>query len=234
MADENVHKGHRKRMKAKFLLHGFDVLEEHEVLEMLLYYAVPRSDTNPIAHKLLDHFGSISAVFDASIDMLLDAGVSENTAVLLKMIPDLSRLYLDDKYNNPSKVIDLSKIVDYFACKFIGREDEAVMLLLTDAKGKEVYSGIVAKGSINSTDLPVRKIIDLALRYNAKLAIIAHNHPSGVAIPSKDDLSATKIIQNALAHVNVILADHVVIADDDGVSMTSSEFCNGIFYSFND
>ncbi len=234
MPDDNVHKGHRKRMKAKFLLHGFDVFEEHEVLEMLLYYAIPRSDTNPIAHKLLERFGSISAVFDATVDMLTDAGISENNAILIKMIPELSRIYLDDKFNNTSKIVDFENIVDYFVCKYVGRSEETVMLLLADAKGKEIYCGIIAKGSINSTDLPVRKIVDLALRYNAKTAIIAHNHPSGVAIPSKEDLESTALIYNALAHVNVLLADHVIIADDDGVSLAYSEFGRGIIYSLTD
>ena len=219
MADDNVHKGHRQRMKSKFLLNGLDAFEQHEALEMLLYYAVPRCDTNPLAHRLLERFGSISAVFDASVDMLRDAVVSESTAALLKMIPEFSRLYLDDKYNNKNKKIDFDNLTDYFVKKFIGRNEEAVILLLADAKGKEIFSGVIAKGSINSSDVPIRKIVDLSLRYNAKTACIAHNHPSGAAIPSLEDIETTRSVYQALMHINVILADHIIVADGDAVSL---------------
>lgn len=234
MPEDNVHKGHRKRMKSKFLLHGIEVFEEHEVLEMLLYYAVPRCDTNPIAHKLLERFGSISAIFDATVDMLTDAGLSENTAVLIKMIPALSRIYMEDKHNNPGKIVDFDNLVEFFANKYIGRNEEVVMLLLADSKGKELFCGVISKGSINASDIPVRRVVDLALRYNAKTAVIAHNHPTGVAVPSTNDIKSTINIYNALAHVNVLLADHIIIADNDGISMTYSEFGEGIFYSLSE
>lgn len=231
MPSDNVHKCHRQRMKSKFLLNGLDAFEQHEALEMLLYYAVPRCDTNPMAHRLLEKFGSISAIFDASVDMLKDAGVSESTATLLKMIPEFSRLYLDDKYNNKSKIIDFDNLIDYFANKFVGRNEEVTILLLADAKGKEIFSGVIAKGSINSTDVPIRKIVDLSLRYNAKTAAIAHNHPSGVAIPSINDLTTTQSVYEALSHINVLLVDHIIIADGEGVSIAQSQMGEGIFYS---
>lgn len=231
MPNDNVHKGHRQRMKSKFLLNGFDAFDQHEALEMLLYYAVPRCDTNPIAHRLLDNFGSLSAIFDAPVDLLTDFGLSESTATLIKMIPEISRLYLDDKYNNKNKIIDFDNLIDYFSNKFIGRCEETVFLLLADAKGKEIYCGVISKGSLNSTDVPVRKVVDLSLRYNAKTAVIAHNHPSGVAIPSISDIDTTKMVYDALAHVNVLLADHIIIADGDGVSIAQSQLGEGVFYS---
>lgn len=231
MSGDNVHKGHRQRMKRKFLLNGMDAFEQHEALEMLLYYAVPRCDTNPLAHRLLDRFGSISAIFDASVDMLTDAGLSESTAALLKMIPEFSRLYLDDKYNNRNKIVDFENLPDYFVNKFVGRNEEVTILLLADAKGKEIFCGVIAKGSINSTDVPIRKIVDLSLRYNAKTAVIAHNHPSGVAIPSLADIDTTKNIFEALSHINVLLVDHIIVADGEGVSIAESRMGEGIFYS---
>ena len=100
MQSDTLHKGHRDRMRKRFLLDDFDGFEQHEALELLLYYAVPRKDTNPIAHRLLEQFGSLSAVLDAPLNVLTQAGLTENAAVLLKMIPGMSRLYSDDKYNN--------------------------------------------------------------------------------------------------------------------------------------
>lgn len=231
MPDKNLHKGHRQRMKSKFLLNGLDDFEQHQALELLLYYAIPRCDTNPMAHRLLDHFGSISAIFDAPVDALKEAGVSETTAALLKIIPEFSRLYLDDKYNNKNKIINFDHLIEYFSNKFVGRNEETVMLLLADAKGKEIFSGVIAKGSLNTSDVPIRKVVDLSLRYNAKTAVIAHNHPSGVAIPSIADIKTTKDIFDALDHVNVLLADHIIIADGDGISIAQSQLGEGIFYS---
>lgn len=231
MSSGQEHKGHRQRMKEKFLLNGLDAFEKHEALEMLLYYAVPRCDTNPLAHRLLKRFGSVSAVFDAPVDALEEAGLSRSTATLLKLMPQISRLYMDDKYNNKSKIISFDDLTEYFVQKFIGRNTETVILLLADAKGKEIFSGVISEGSINSTDVPVRKIVDLALRYNAKTAVLAHNHPSGVAIPSISDIDTTKLIYDALAHINVLLADHIIIADDEGISIAQSQMGEGVFYS---
>lgn len=231
MPDNNVHKGHRQRLKQRFLLNGLDDFEQHQALELLLFYAIPRCDTNPMAHRLLDHFGSISAIFDAPIDALKEAGISETTATLLKVIPEFSRLYLDDKYNNKSKIINFDNLIEYFSPKFVGRNEEMVILLLADAKGKEIFSGVIAKGSLNTSDVPVRKVVDLSLRYNAKTAVIAHNHPSGVAIPSIADINTTKDIYDALDHINVLLVDHIIIADGDGISIAQSQLGEGIFYS---
>ncbi len=226
---EHQHNGHRSRMKSKFLDNGLDVFKTHEVLEMLLYYAYPRVDTNSIAHKLIDHFGSLSAVFDAPVDTLIKFGMTENTAVLIKLIPDLLRVYLEDKHNNKNKVINLDHVGDYFVPKFIGRENETVILLLLDSKGKELFCGAIEKGTVNATNVTIRKIVDFALRYNTCNAYIAHNHPSGVALPSRDDIITTKKIYSALNFVGVRLVDHFIVADNDYVSLAESSFGPEIF-----
>ena len=225
----NEHTGHRQRMKERFLHTHFDGFEDHQILEMILFYVYPRTDTNPLAHKLLTAFGSLSSVFDASVDTLISAGLTPNAATFITMIPHISRVYLSDRNNNNSKIIDFSRLGDYFSPKFIGRDEEAMILLLTDAKGKEIYSGVVSKGSIHASEAPVRKIIDLAVRYNAATAVISHNHPSGVALPSRADLDATKSVFQALNLVGVLLFDHIIVSDDDFVSLRESNLCNDIF-----
>lgn len=216
------HKGHRDRMRKKFLLNELDGFETHEALELLLYYAVPRKDTNPIAHRLLDRFGSLSAVFDAPVNALTEAGLSQNAAVLLKLVPGMCRLYLEDKHDNMQKVINEDNMGELLLNKFIGREYEAVVLMLLDAKYKELFCGVISKGSVSACELYIRKIVQMALSNNAKYAVLAHNHPSGVALPSKEDLEATKDIYEALALVDVRLIDHIVVADNDYVSMSQS------------
>ena len=228
MAD-NPHNGHRNRLRKKFLDNSFDGLETHEILELMLYYAIPRKDTNPIAHKLIDSFGSLSAVFDAPIDKLKEQGISENCAIYLKLIPQICRMYMEDKHNNSEKIIDIDNIGEKLKHKFVGRDYEAVVLLLLDSKYKEVFCGVVSKGSVSACEVYVRKVIELAVLYNAKFAVLAHNHPSGLALPSNADIVTTKKVYQALRLIDVVLLDHVIVADDDYVSLKESgfmdEFC---------
>ncbi len=229
MATENVHKNHRSRVRKKFLLDGLDSFEKHEALEFLLFYCVPYKNTSELAHRLIDSFGSISAVFDAPYDALLSFGLTETQASMIKLIPEISRLYIDDKHNNGERVFDYDTAPKRILHKYIGRMEEHVLLLLLDAKGKEIFCGIVAKGSLNDTSLPIRKVVDFALRYNAKSAIIAHNHPSGVALPSKDDIQATANVKSALDLIGVKLLDHFIVADNDCVSLAQSRIAPALF-----
>lgn len=223
------HTGHRQRMKERFLHTHFDGFEDHQILEMILFYVYPRTDTNPLAHRLLNTFGSLSAVFEAPVDTLISAGLTPNAATFITMLPDISRVYLNDRNNNTSKIIDFERLGEFFIPKFIGRDEEAMILLLADAKGKEVYSGVVSKGSFHASEAPVRKIIDLAMRYNATTAAIAHNHPSGVALPSRADIKATATIFQVLNLIGVLLYDHIIVSDDDFVSLRESNLCDDIF-----
>ena len=222
-SDSSVHKGHRKTLKKKFIENGLDVFEPHEALELYLYYAIPRKDTNPLAHRLLDRFVTLAGVCDAPIDELIEEfGLTENTAVLLKLLPEMARLYNESKLSNDN-VIDLDTIGDLIKSKFIGRTEEVVVLLLGDAKGKIIFFDVVAKGSVNSSDMPIRKIVDLSSRHNARLACSAHNHPSGNALPSKNDLATTDALKATLNTVGVRLFDHFIVTDDDYVSLRESE-----------
>lgn len=231
MASSNGHEhtGHRKRLKKKFIENGFDVFEPHEALEMYLFYAIPRKDTNPLAHRLLDRYLTIGGVCDAPLDELINEfKLSESAAVYLKMLPEMSRLYNESKLS-ADNIIDDENLGELFRTKFIGRTNEAVALILGDAKGKMIYFGIISKGSLNSTEMPVRKIVDLSLRHNAKIAYIAHNHPSGSALPSSADISTTKTISETLLSVGVHLIDHFIVTDDDYVSLRESGISGKIF-----
>lgn len=222
MAYNHDHGGHRERMRKKYLENGIDIFTEHEALELLLYYAIPQKNTNPLAHKLLKNFGSFSAVFDASPSLLKEFGLTEHQTTLIKLIPDLARLYLMD--HNKLKPVETNDLCGYFIDKFIGRTTEVMYILLLDSKEKELYSGVISKGSINSTDVPIKKIVELSLSYNASAVAIAHNHPNGVALPSKNDLITTDKVYKALSLINVRLIDHVIVAEDDAISLANSRY----------
>lgn len=218
------HSGHRARMKKKLLEQGLDVFEPHEVLEILLYYAIPQRNTNDIAKNLIDRFGSLSAVLDATMEALREAGLSEHQAMFLKLIPAVSRRYLSDKHDNPDKIFDFTNASEYILDRFIGFENqENVLLVLIDAKGKVVYSGIIDKGDVGASTISIRNIVSLALNYSAVYALMAHNHPSGLALPSREDVLVTRELKKALALVNVKLLDHFIVADHDCISLAESE-----------
>lgn len=224
------HSGHRQRVRKKFIENGFDVFEPHEALEMFLFYAIPRKDTNPLAHRLLDRYLTIGGVCDAPVDELMNEfGLSESAAVYIKMLPEMSRLYNESKMSDDN-IIDYENLGEIFQKKFIGRTSEAVALMLGDAKGKMIYFNIISKGSLNSSDMPIRKIVDLSLRHNAKTAFLAHNHPSGTALPSHSDLLTTQTVRETLLSVGVDLIDHFIITDDDYVSLRDSGLAGNIFF----
>lgn len=217
------HSGHRNRLREKYLQGGIEVLAEHEVIELLLFNAVPYRNTNDIAKNLVSRFGSLSAVMDASLELLMDAGLTRNQAMFLKLIPDSARLYMLDKHDNPSKIMDPEHIVSFLLNRFIGLErEEHVIVLLLDEKFKELYCGELTKGSFNAGEISLRRLMNLALTYSAAGVVIAHNHPSGVAMPSQEDYRATIQIHEALSMIGVALVDHYIIADNEAVSMRES------------
>ena len=220
-----MHNGHRDRLKQRFGKEGLDNFEPHNILELVLFYAIPRKDTNEIAHRLIKTFGSLSAVMDAPIgDLLKVEGVGESAATLLKLIPLVSAKYQSDKDSN-FKIIDTTESAGAFmVSKFIGKTDETVYIICLDSKRKVLYDGIIFTGNVNATNISIRKIVEITLRYNATSVIISHNHPGGIALPSKEDISSTAKMQSALRNIGIELIDHIVVADGDYVSFADSGF----------
>lgn len=218
------HSGHRDRLREKYLNFGIEALAPHEVIELLLFYAVPYRNTNDIAKNLYDRFGSLSAVLDASMDMLTEAGLTRNQATFLKLIPDVTRRYMIDKHDNPSKIVDLADVPARLVDLYIGTDhEERVYIIVVDEKMKEVYSGVLAKGKFNAGEISIRRIMNLVLNYGAAGVVLAHNHPSGVAMPSQEDYYATDRIRKSLRLIGVELLDHFIVADHMVVSMRDSD-----------
>lgn len=219
----SIHDGHRQRLKRRFLDEGLDSFSDIQVLELLLFYTIPRKDTNPIAHELLARFGSLSQVLEASVEELTKTpGISENSAIFLHLITEVGRYYLVDRGTRVSILPTIEDCARYLLPFFFGRRNETVYLLCLDAKCKVLCCREVGEGSVNSAAISIRKIVETALGVNATTVILAHNHPSGIAIPSGDDVQTTRRVAAALAAVEIQLADHIVVADDDYVSMVQS------------
>lgn len=222
---ENLHEGHRKRMKERFIKSGLDDFAPHNILELLLFYSIPRGDTNPVAHRLIDTFGSLSGVFDATPEELAKVdGVGENSAILISMIPQIARKYLEDKADTANIVGGCSDIGEFLLPKFVGRTNEALMMVSIDNKNKIISCSVVAEGTVDSAKVSRRKIMEEAMKVKATRVILAHNHPCGVAVPSSEDVVMTKEIGRLFAQVGIELVDHIIVANDDYVSMAASGF----------
>lgn len=219
----SIHDGHRQRLKDLFRKEGLDNFYDYQALELLLYYCIPRKDTNPIAHALIDHFGSLSQVLEATVEELTQvAGVGENTATFLHLVTEIGRYYLVNRAEQVKILATIEDCARYLIPRFYGRRNETVFLLCLDAKCKVLCCRELGEGIVNSTHISVRKIMETALAVNASSVVLAHNHPSGIAIPSGDDIQTTRRIAAALSAVDIHLADHIVVADDDYVSMVQS------------
>ena len=222
---ESLHGGHRDRLKKRFLQQGLDGFTDIQALELLLFYSIPRQDTNPVAHKLLQHFGSLSQVLEAPPEELMQVGgIKEHSAVLLNLINQMGRFYLVDKAQRERVLPTIEDCARYLQPYFYGRMNETVFLLCLDAKCKALCCKEVGEGSVNSAGISVRRIVETALREGATTVVLAHNHPSGIAIPSPEDIQTTRRVAAALQSVEIHLADHIVVADDDYVSMVQSGY----------
>ena len=225
----NLHEGHRKRLKQRFINDGLSTFEDHNILELLLFYSIPRSDTNEIGHKLLKKFGSLSNVFDAPVEELCTIeGIGEHSAVLIKLIPEICNIYNTDKTENVTVINSTNLAGRYFVPRFMGKTSEEVHIMLLDDKKKFIKSEMISKGTVNASSVSIRKIVASAINSNATGVVLAHNHPGGVALPSSSDIVTTKRIYNALKLMDIQLCDHIVVADNDYVSMLDS----GMFADF--
>lgn len=229
-AEKPVHGGHRQRVKAQFLKTGLDVFAPHLVLELLLYYAIPMKDTNPVAHALLKKFGSLSGVFDAPFEELEKVeGVGKSAATLIKLIPQLCRRYQEDLADDKRYIYSYEEAGKFLLSKFIGRQEEVVVLLLLDSRMRVEYCEVVNEGDAVSANIYIKKVARTAMQYNAAYAILAHNHPSGDCLPSSQDLDTTRWLYSALDTLEVKMIDHIIVSGDHYVSMAKSGFLPELF-----
>ncbi len=220
---KHPHGGHRQRMKDKFLQNGLDAFHDVNVLEMTLYYAVPQKDTNPMAHHLLNTFGSLSGVFDASMEDLMDRGkLTQNAATLIKLIPAVARRQQISRASFDTILDTTQRCGDYLTPFFFGETEEVVYLLGLDAKCKALGCVKLFSGTVNYANLSIRRVVETALSMKATSVVLAHNHTSGIAVPSQEDIHTTTAVAHALDLMGILLADHIVVADGDYVSMAES------------
>lgn len=220
----SIHDGHREHMRQRFLKGGLDSFADHEALELLLYYAIPRKDTNAIAHMLMSRYGALSSVMAAPVeDLMRVEGIGENAAILLKLVPRLcQKARLADAHRQELILNSAARAGSYLMEHFMGEKNEVLYQLCLDRKGKLLACKRLGEGSISSVPLDLRRLMENAILSSASAVILAHNHPSGLAKVSEEDLAATEQARAALATIEVLLSDHIIVADRDFVSMAES------------
>ncbi len=219
----SIHDGHRQRLRQRFLKEGLDHFDEHQALELLLFYCIPRQDTNQLAHSLLEQFGSFANVLDAGpAELKKVPGVGDNAATFLTLVMEAGRFYQVSRQSNQKILTSVDQCGSYLVPFFHGRRNETVFILCMDAKCKVLSCQEVGEGSVNSASVPIRRIVQMALAVNATSVVLAHNHPSGLALPSDEDVQTTRQLAMALNAVEIGLADHIIVADEDYVSLLQS------------
>lgn len=224
MGDNNPHKDHRSRLRKRFQDDGLSNFEDHNILELLLFFAIPRKDTNELAHSLIDKFGSLSGVFDADYNLLVNTeGIGENTATLIKLIPSLARAYLMDKETRYPNFSDLHKLGTYLVNYFVGMTKERLIAIFLNNRAEMIDNLIVSDGVVNSTGISVRKIAEAAFARNASFIVLAHNHPDGDSRPSEDDISLTKTYLNTFNNIELPLVEHIVVGGNSYTGILTNE-----------
>ncbi|MBQ1211880.1 MAG: RadC family protein [Clostridia bacterium] len=209
----NPHKDHRSRVKARFMAEGLGGFEEHNALELLLFYAIPQKDTNELAHALLARFGNLAGVLDADPAVLMEVdGIGEHAATLLKLIPQLAGRYYAECEVEEGSAMTADALGRMFVAKFLGETNEVVYLTMLDNSMRIIDTIKVFNGSVNSAHISPRMLAEPCILRKAAIAVIAHNHPNGVAVPSSEDMTTTTNIDLALKSLGIPLLEHYIIA----------------------
>lgn len=213
--DYSVHGGHRKRMRDKILKENFENFPPHEILETLLFYCVPRKNTNPLAHKLIGRFGSINAILDADYMELKRCGLlTENSAFYLYFIGRLIKHYNINFDSDKIIFRNLNDYIEYLKKFFLHIDKETVIILFLDNSNKLLETKKI-EGSRSEVTVTPKKIVEYAIHSDCKKVIIAHNHPGNNCKPSVADRNLTFAVFNALNSIEVEFIDHIIFGKDD-------------------
>lgn len=221
--EEHQHAHHRERMRNLFLTSGMDGFSDHNVLELLLFYSIPQKDTNVTAHNLINEFGSLKGVLDAPVELLTKVkGVGMYTATFLSMISQITKRYYHEDTQTKINCADRESVLEYIKTCFIGEAEECLYIICFSADGNFINKNKISGGNVSSVNIDKRAVVQTVIKNNAVIAVLAHNHPGGVAAPSAEDIVATKDLVRLLSEVGVALSDHVIVARNEAFSMAQN------------
>jgi DNA repair protein RadC len=223
MKSENLHSGHRERLRRRFQEEGIDSFEDHQVLELLLFQVLLRGDTNLVAHRLIQRFGSLSAVLEADPqDVASVEGMGAKAAAFLSMIPQVTRRYYHDRVlRDRPKLNSSSAVAEYLIPLMAGRPEEVFYVLCLDTQCRVVYPALISEGTVKEAAVYPRHVVEVAIRHRAASVILAHNHPAGTSTPSPQDHQLTRLLVQALGPLDIKVLDHIIVASNNAYSFAS-------------
>lgn len=211
---KNIHANHRKRLDEKVASAGLEFLTEHEQLEYILFDTVKRCDTNALAHRILNRFGDLRGVFSATMEELMRVeGVGREIARNLSTQYDRMRIAERSLISSVKEYNNISDICGYVLTWLRGRQNETCILISLNGSNRIIKTEIMSEGTIDHVSVYTRNIVKRAMDNYASSVVLAHNHPSGVAEPSQDDIYVTENIISALKPLEIYLRDHIIVAD---------------------
>lgn len=224
--EQHLHRGHRDRLRSRFLEGGLDGFEDHQVLELLLFQVIPRGDTNPVAHRLIERFGSLAAVFDADpTDLATVDGVGKRAAAFLSMVPAVTRRYFHNRVAQERVQLTTSEAVaEYVVPLMAGRSEEVFYVLCLDTHCRAQYAALVSEGTVKDAHVHPRHVVEAALRHRAASVVLAHNHPTGEAKPSRHDHRLTETLIQAFDPLDVKVLDHIIVAGEEWYSFARNGY----------
>ena len=221
---DNVHKGHRERVRERYIKSGLDSFEDHQILEFLLFYCYPMKDTNEIAHRMIKEFGTLTNLFESdALEISKRCKVSKNVAVLVSMIPPLSRIYSSSRWKERTRLESSRSVGQYAISLFIGKTVECFYLICLDSQCKLIYSSLISEGTVNESSAYPREVVKTALKFQAARVVLTHNHPSGLLVPSQEDIYITEKIVNALDAVDIEVVDHIIVGSGKYLSFSEKK-----------
>jgi len=220
--DKNPHAGHRDRMKERYIVNGFEGFSDHEILEILLYYCYsPRLDTNKVAHRMIEQFGSLHNLFDAGVNEIVErCKVTKHVAVMVSMVPQLARSYNLSKWRKRARLTTSKQSGEYCKSLFLGEVNECMYVICLNHQRYIIHTEKVSEGSLTQTMVYPRLIVQTALTHKAVAIILAHNHPGRALTASKSDIDLTQLIIKALDAIDITIDDHIIIAGESYLSFS--------------
>ncbi len=220
------HAKHRMRMRERYAQQGgLEGFAPHEVLELWLYYAIPQKDINSLAHELLDRFGSLHAVLHAPADQLKQVkGIGEYSATFLNMFSQLNKYVGLERIGKRPRLSNRREAEEFCIHLLANERREMFYAICLTAQMQVIHSALVAKGSLSEVLAYPRVVTEVALTHNAHSVVLCHNHPGGSLVPSQGDVEVTRTLLDVLQKLEVVLADHIIVAEGRALSMLSNHF----------